>query len=297
MAVITLTTDFGSLDGYVGMMKGVIHAINPQATVIDLTHEVEPQNILNGAYHVFNAHRHFAPGTIHVAVVDPGVGTNRRAIGMKIAERGYFIGPDNGLFSYFLNTYADLQVRELNNPAFHLSEISNTFHGRDIFAPVAAFLSRDAPFEQVGAVFDPSALVRLENILPEWHNLPDTKKILKGRVLHIDHFGNVISNIRREHLTHFGQEALNNARVSVPGQLLANGIRETYGTAENGEIIALFGSGGYLEIAQVNEQAAYVTTLIENSVYLKQRVVQIGFPFEVELPYWASNVPDLPPLL
>ncbi|MEI7554961.1 SAM-dependent chlorinase/fluorinase [Candidatus Chlorohelix sp.] len=286
MALITLTTDFGTLDGYVGMMKGVIHAINPQATVIDLTHEVVPQNILNGAYHVFNAHRHFAPGTIHIAVVDPGVGTNRRAIVIKIPEVGYFIGPDNGLFSYIFNNYAELEVRELNNPAFQLSEISKTFHGRDIFAPVAAFLSRGESFEHLGALLDSSELVRLENLLPEWHTAPDNKKILKGRVLHIDHFGNVISNIRREHLSHLGQKALiTYARISVPGQLLATGIRETYGIAQKGEIIALFGSGGYLEIAQVNEQAAYVTTLIDNSVYLTQRVVQIGFPFEVELPY------------
>src|SRR5690242_5702409 len=146
LPLITITTDFGLEDGYVGMMKGVIYSINPAALLVDLTHVVEPQNVAQGAFLLYNAYRHFPPGATHLAVVDPGVGTDRRAICLAVPEIGCFVGPDNGLFSYIINAESNrgaaLSAYELSNPSYHRMEISHTFHGRDIFAPVAAHLSR-----------------------------------------------------------------------------------------------------------------------------------------------------------
>jgi S-adenosylmethionine hydrolase len=287
MKIITLTTDFGDLDSYVGMMKGVIYTINPDARIVDLTHQIEPQNILQGAFQLFQAHRHFPPGTIHVGVVDPGVGTSRRAIAVYIPEIGYFVGPDNGLFSYILDTYPQAQARELNNPAFQRPDISNTFHGRDIFAPVAAYLSRGIPFEESGPLVDLVQLKRLENYWPVWQRSFNGRVVLRGKVVQVDRFGNIISNLSREHLAHLPPEIIKSCRIMVPDHIQASVFCNTYGEGLPGQFIALYGSSGFLEIAQVNERAAHVHTLI-NGVQIWQQIVKIGYPFEVELPYSAS---------
>ena len=155
--VITLTTDFGARDGYVGAMKGVIYGLQPAALIVDVTHEVSPQRIREGAFLLHTAYPSFPPGTIHVAVVDPGVGTARRGICLDVPGVGRFVGPDNGLFSYVLDAHPARRAREIANPAYLRHPVSSTFHGRDVFAPVAAHLSRGEPFEAVGPAGQPLA--------------------------------------------------------------------------------------------------------------------------------------------
>jgi S-adenosylmethionine hydrolase len=296
MTVITLTTDFGEQDGYIGMIKGVIHTINPEATVIDISHQIEPQNVLQGAFVLYNAHYHFPPSTIHLAVVDPGVSTDRRAICLKVPEVGYFIGPDNGLFSYILDSHPLQIVRELLNQDLHRQFVSNTFFGRDIYAPVAAHLSKGEAFERVGPTLDPEEVVTFEDLWPEWEQI-GKNRILQGHVLHIDHFGNIISNIHRRQFDKLSEIERRNLRVQVeyysPAsnkkvRLETTGLKSNYGEGTLNELIALFGSSDFLELARVNSYAAF---LVGNPaqehapvrVIYRQPQVAIGTPFVVEI--------------
>ena len=274
MTIITLTTDFGDKDGYIGMLKGVIYAINPAALLVDITHQLEPQNILQGAFMLHTTHRHFPPGTIHVAVVDPGVGTSRRAICLEVPEVGYFVGPDNGLFSYILEAYPNTIARELINPAYHRQLISKTFHGRDIFAPVAAFLGRGEPFEEVGPQLELSGLVRLENLWPAWEQKTNGKRLIKGKIIHIDNFGNLISNIHRRLFAELSSAELERLKIGIPLQITATGIKDTYGNEKKDTLIALFGSSDFLELARVNGRA--------DSRY-GEKFAKIGEKFHVRL--------------
>ncbi len=273
MTIITLTTDFGDKDGYVGMLKGIIYAINPAALLVDITHQLEAQNILQGAFMLHTTHRHFPPGTIHVAVVDPGVGTNRRAICMEVPEVGYFVGPDNGLFSYILEAYPNIVARELSNPAYHRQLISKTFHGRDIFAPVAAFLGRGEPFEEVGPQLELFGLVRLENLWPEWEEKKG-KRLIKGKIIHIDNFGNLISNIPRRMFDELTPAELARLKIGIPLQITTTGIKDTYGNEKKDTLIALFSSSDFLELARVNGRA--------DSSY-GQKYIKVGDKFQVRL--------------
>lgn len=187
--VITLLTDFGFGDGDVGVMKGVMTGIAPAARLIDITHEVGPQDVLSGAWILSTVYRYFPPGTVFLCVVDPGVGSDRRAIAVHAGD-WFFVGPDNGLFSY---VYAEQPVHIaalLNNPRYQLSHVSSTFHGRDIFAPAAAHLARGVPLIEFSPALDAAALVRL--------NLPQAVRqgnVIVASVVQIDHFGNCITNI------------------------------------------------------------------------------------------------------
>ena len=253
--IITLTTDFGEKSGYVGIMKGVIYNLYPAATLVDISHLITPQNIQEGAYLLSSAYHYFSPGTIHLAVIDPGVGTERRAIGLKVPEIGFFVGPDNGLFSFLIEAYPNLSAREITNPAFMRHPVSSTFHGRDIFAPTAALLARGEPFEELGPPLLPDDLVGLEAAQPR-QKLKTAKELeLKGQVIHVDHFGNLITNIRREMFEKLSQEKLEKATVEVGIFYRIKGILQTYGQARPKQVIALFGSSGYLEIARVNGRA------------------------------------------
>src|SRR5919107_5305028 len=169
--VITLLTDFGERGGYIGMMHGVIHTLCRGATVIDLTHAVAPQAIREGAFLLQNAHPYFPPGAIHVAVVDPGVGTDRRPICLNVPGVGRFVGPDNGIFAAILEAHPDAEARLIANPEFSVQrlskEISRTFHGRDIFAPTAALLARGEPFAAVGPIVAATDLARLPDFWPD----------------------------------------------------------------------------------------------------------------------------------
>jgi len=247
-AIITLTTDFGLSDAYVAAMKGVILGINPEATITDICHSISPQNICQAAFVLSTAYPFFPRRTVHVVVVDPGVGTERRAIILRTPQSD-FVAPDNGVLGYVLAPFLkerlrpaqdqvalphELKAVSITNAAFWRSPVSPTFHGRDIFAPVAARLSLGTSPEEFGEV---TASV---TVLPELRPYQTSADTLVGRIVHIDHFGNLITNVRREDLPEkpFTVEVSNRS---------ISGLSRTY---EEGEgLLALIGSSGYLEIA------------------------------------------------
>lgn len=277
--LITLTTDFGLEDGYTGMLKGTIYQVNPEALPVDLTHAVQPQNIRQGAFLLYNAYRFFPEGSVHLAVVDPGVGTQRRAICLELAGSGFFVGPDNGLFSYIIDTglrsNRAMKAYELSNPAFHRSEISRTFHGRDLFAPVAAHLSRGVLPGELGPEIAVKDLVKLEKLWP-LEKVDGAKRKVEGLLVHIDHFGNLISNISERVFEGLSEEQLSGVKGAC-GKLKVKGLKKTYGEGAKKELILLISSGGFVEIARVNGSA----------VGWKQpelKGVKIGDSFTLRLP-------------
>jgi S-adenosylmethionine hydrolase len=243
--VITLLTDFGTKDAYVGSVKGVILGLNPEAVLVDLTHDLPPQDLVAGALVLAAAAPYFPPGTIHLAVVDPGVGSSRRAL----AARGggqFWVGPDNGLFHLVFQASPQLTIVSLENPAYFLPRVSATFHGRDIFAPVAAHLSLGVELPRFGPpVADPASL----NI-PEPQFLPEA---VWGEVIYVDRFGNLVSNLAAADL----KDWLGGRNFSLRvGPLNLEGLARTYAEAAPGEFLALEGSHGYLEIACALDNAA-----------------------------------------
>lgn len=193
MRIITLTTDFGTRDWFVGAMKGVVLGINPRATVVDITHEVPPGDIRAGAFALMASCRYFPTGTVHVAVVDPGVGGQRRAIAVQ-TPNACFVGPDNGVLSWALRRERVKQIRLLENEQIFLRPISRTFHGRDVFAPVAAQLSRGLSMARLGRAL--KDFVRLR-----WPEPVKRRDEVRGEIVFIDRFGNAITNIKTFRLT------------------------------------------------------------------------------------------------
>jgi len=245
-SIITLTTDFGTADAYAGAMKGVILSINPQCTIVDITHEIAPQNILAGSLSLAAACGCFPKGTIHVGVVDPGVGSSRRPV-LIDTENYFFVGPDNGLFSFALSGEGAKKVYELSNTAYFRPHPCQTFHGRDIFAPAAAHLSKGVlPVYFGNPVYDPVMMT-----LPEPLGKGDAEA--EGEIIHIDRFGNLITNLSRKFLAGFaGRRAF---YAEIKGRTVA-GLLETYAGAGEDELFCLFGSTGYLEISVKNKSAA-----------------------------------------
>lgn len=243
--VVTFLTDFGEEDMYVGAMKGSLLSVAPSARVVDISHQVPAQAARTGAFIGAAAWPYFPVGTVHVAVVDPDVGTDRPAIVIE-TQRGWFVGPDNGLFSGLVDEQfrpaeaglvavpQGLRVIRIENASLWRPSVSATFHGRDIFAPVAGFLASGG---EVGAVGSPSVTLWC---LPAERATRGTGGELRGSVIYVDHFGNLISNVRVEDLP----EA---ATLSLEGRVLAEGIVRTY--AEIKHVAGLVGSEGYLEIA------------------------------------------------
>lgn len=261
--LITLLTDFGDKDPYVGIMKGVIYGLNPAAQVIDLTHQVSPQAVREGAFLLQNAYPYFPPDTIHVAVVDPGVGTERKGICIHVPGMGYFIGPDNGLFSYVLDQFPNTPIHEITNPRFQRAEISATFHGRDVFAPASAHLSLGEDWEEIGPPLENWSPVRLPNLWPAWVDEPGGHSIT-GEIIHVDHFGTLVTNIPKRSFENVDREALEKASISIALRYQLRGVLRTYGEAAKGELVALFGSSGFLEIARVNGRADDLQGTAEN---------------------------------
>jgi S-adenosylmethionine hydrolase len=234
---ITLTTDFGSRDAFVGTMKGVILSLNPRATVVDLVHELKPGDVRGGAFSLLTSYRFFPKGTIHVVVVDPGVGSKRTALAVKTGNF-CFLGPNNGVLSWALAKEKILEIRALENEKLFLKDVSRTFHGRDVFAPVAAHLSKGVPFKKLGPVlkdFD-----RLE-----WPAPLRKGKEIRGEFVYIDRFGNAITNIAEEDLRLFGKGEV---RVSV-GRGRTCPLASFYQAVPDGKPVAVPGSSGFLEIA------------------------------------------------
>jgi hypothetical protein len=259
--LITLLTDFGLKDAYVGALKGVILSINPAATIIDISHDISPQNILQGAFILSQAAPYFPKDTIHVAVIDPGVGTSSRRPILVETSRYLFVGPDNGMFGLVLQSEKIRKVIYLSNREFFLKDMSRTFHGRDVFAPVAAYLSlgvNPATFGKKGVKIKKHRLER-----------PRVNKgVINGTIIHIDRFGNVITNIQEELITPIKPGAF----ILKVGDKVIKNLVGTYGNAKRGETVALIGSSGVLEIAKRDGSAA-----LELSVDLGQSVtVKIG---------------------
>ena len=260
--IITLTTDFGISDPYIGEMKGVILGINPKVTVIDLCHSIEPQNILEASFLLSIAYRSFPEGTIHVVVIDPGVGSGRRLVLLKNPV-AFFIAPDNGVLSYVLFSDSrqiedlDLEIKEkelptgleavsITNPRFWRHPISSTFHGRDIMAPVAAHLSLGtSPYEFGEVIHSLFAFMPPQPSIDS--EAPDGSII--GHIIHIDHFGNLITDVRNDLVTEDITIEVCNRHIQ--------GLSSCYSEAsEGGELLALIGSSGNLEIAAKNKSAA-----------------------------------------
>lgn len=251
MTIITLMTDFGPKDGNVGVMKGVILKIAPQVQIVDLSHLISPQNIAEAALILARSAPYFAPGTIHIVVVDPGVGTIRRPMAARLGLQ-YFVGPDNGTITLLLEKLEiqgeTAQFYHLNRSEYWLPEISHVFHGRDIFAPSAAHLAAGVTPGELGTPFnDPVrlALPQPERTSRGWH----------GQIIHIDHFGNLATNIRSEHL----KETIGQITRRVIVRLCEVDITDmvdTFGERPSGTLVALLGSTGNLIVSVVNGNAA-----------------------------------------
>lgn len=248
-AIITLLTDFGAQDYFVGAMKGVILSLNPDATIVDLTHEIPPQDIQAAAFNLLACYKEFPAGTIHLAVVDPGVGSVRRAILVECANQ-FFIGPDNGLFSWICEREGSFSAWQITNERLFRNPVSSTFHGRDVFAPVAAVLSNGVAAAEVGPPLE--NIVRLAPLLPR-----PTTDAIEGSLIHIDRFGNCITNFTSEHI--------NEKRIAASAKLIVNdkeitSIRRFFAdqSAPKNELFMLVGSAGFVEIAAQNESAAAI---------------------------------------
>ena len=255
--IITLTTDFGSQDAYVAAMKGVILGINLGVSLVDVSHSVPPQDVAHGAFVLGTSYLFFPPGSIHIAVVDPGVGTSRRAI-LLSTQDAWFLAPDNGLLTYVLRAngatgldqeefLAPLEVQvpstcaafALTNPDFWRHPVSQTFHGRDIFAPVAAHLSKGGSPDEMGERVDRLVYLNLTDPV-------EKEEALEGHIIHIDHFGNLVSNIPADRLP------AGAVRIAVAGRMI-QGISPSYVHGE--ELLAIVGSHGYLEVSVRNGSA------------------------------------------
>jgi len=246
-SIITMTTDFGLADPYVAEMKAVILKINPEAKIVDISNQIEKFNIKMGAYVLAAAAPYFPQGTIHVAVVDPGVGTRRNPILIE-AENSFFIGPDNGVLILAANRQGLKHVYKIRNPKFMLHKISSTFHGRDIFAPAAAFLSKGVSPSEFGRETH-------KFVVPNFSKLVRKERVLIGEVIHVDGFGNIITNFPKEEL---GREVLGGQTFKLKFKETALKLRlcRSYAEVELREPLAIIGSHDFLEISLNQGNAA-----------------------------------------
>jgi len=238
--VITLLTDFGYQDAYVGIIKGVITGINPVVKIIDICHNVSPQNILNGAYLLYTSYKYFPAGTIHVAIVDPGVGSKRDIVCVK--TRNYlFVVPNNGILSFVVKEEKPEYIIRITNNKYFLPSISNTFHGRDIFAPVAAYLSLEIKLRQLGKKINQLELLDILAVKAK------NNEQLEGNIIYVDRFGNLITNITKQHIKSL---EINYKYLKILiGKKKIVGMSKNYADVNKGKPLALFGSTGFLEIS------------------------------------------------
>ncbi|MEE9604907.1 MAG: SAM-dependent chlorinase/fluorinase [Candidatus Scalindua sp.] len=250
--VITLITDFGLQDGYVGVVKGVITKINPSVKIIDISNNIESQDIFQAAYVLYSSYAYFPKGTIHVVVVDPGVGSNRKVLCLKTKDY-LFIAPDNGVLSFIAAREESPSIREISNKKLFLPEISDTFHGRDIFAPTAAHLSKGFSYKDLG-----KRVSKIKEIdLPKPIRSPGG--VLKGEIIYVDGFGNLITNINRDMIDRLREKSEN--LVIVVGRRKLNKISNSYADVGVGDVVAILGSSGYLEISVSHGSAGDVLNL------------------------------------
>ncbi len=247
-AIITLTTDYGGKDAFVASVKGVILKTNPQATIVDISNEISPQDIWEAAYVLRSAYGHFPKGTIHLAVVDPGVGSGRKPI-IVVTESYYFVGPDNGVFSLIYQEAERIRVHHITAAHYFLPKPGPTFHGRDIFAPVAGWLSKGIPSGNFGEEI--TDYIKL--------NIPASKTTpngIEGHIVHIDRYGNIITNITYDDIKALypGGVDLGAASVSFAGKEI-KGLKNYYAEAAPGSPGAIINSSGALEIFMFKQNA------------------------------------------
>lgn len=248
LGLITLLTDFGDRDSFVASMKGVILTINPHATLVDLSHHVPPHSVEDAAYLLNSCYRYFPEGTVHVAVVDPGVGSARRPLIAK-NERYFFLAPDNGLLTHILAESSEIEVREIENKAYRLASLGHTFDGRDLFAPAAAWLTKQQPFTSFGRLIDDCKTFTISK--PKWEAMA-----LVGEIVRVDRFGNLISNLTQQHLEE--------VRLSMKGRQLSfrigkqniEGLVASYSEGTEEQPFALINSDGRLEVFVKEASAA-----------------------------------------
>ncbi|UCE04584.1 MAG: SAM-dependent chlorinase/fluorinase [bacterium] len=238
--IITLLTDFGTTDGFVGTMKGIILSINPEAKIVDISHEIAAHDIEAGAFLLNNCYRYFPKGTIHVAIVDPGVGSERKILAVE-SDNYFFITPDNQILKYIFHSNETLTVVEVLNKRFFLDSVSHTFHGRDIFAPVAAHLSKGVAINQFGHEITNYDAGEIDEPII-------TESGIIGKIIYIDKFGNLITNIT---------EDLISKQISLIkiGTTTINRLSDSYAEVYTGHPLAIIGSSGYMEIAVRNGNA------------------------------------------
>ena len=234
--IITLTTDFGQADAYVGIMKGVMLAICPEAILVDISHEIRPQQVQEAAYLFGTAVPYFPAGTVHLVVVDPGVGSGRRAVAIQTSQ-AFYVAPDNGVLSRVLVQERDAVAVHLTAERYRMSPVSATFHGRDVFAPAAAYLAAGVNLHKLGEEIPLDALRTLP--WPDSQVQPDGSR--RGVIIHVDHFGNLVTSISGRHA--------NPETSFVAGGVRIPGMSRTFSDVAPGEFVAYTGSGGYIEIA------------------------------------------------
>lgn len=244
MSIVTLLTDFGTVDEYAGVMKGVILSINPAANIVDISHAVDPQDILQAAYLINSAYSFFPAKTIHVIVVDPGVGSNRAVLALE-KEAHIFIAPDNGVLTLLIDAGNVDSVSRVTNRKFFLNTVSPTFHGRDIFAPVAAHLSMGIKVSETGPTVDQHDIVRLPICKP---SVTHTGEI-SGHIISIDRFGNLITDIGLSMLKKNWVRGQEENMIVTIGDTELRGVKHSYGNVPAGNPLAIIGSRGFLEIA------------------------------------------------
>lgn len=242
--IITLLTDFGEEDGYVAAVKGVILSINPNARLVDVGHYVPSFQVSSAAYVLSTYYKFFPPGTVHVAVVDPGVGGGRRAMVVSV-DGHYFVAPDNGIVTYVLAGHNEYEAWEITETGYMLPNVSATFHGRDVFAPVAAHITAGKKPEAFGPRL--SECVRLQDALPTV-----SADRVRGRIIHVDRFGNFITNIRRDDIGIFPERGM----LSRIRRFTIVGLSRTFSDRDKGEPVVYVGSSGYVEIGVVQGSAA-----------------------------------------
>lgn len=240
MALITLTTDFGTRDAYVACMKGVILGIAPATQIVDVTHDIEPWNVLHAAVTLRQAVPWFPPRTVHVAVIDPGVGTARRILAARVGTQ-FVIAPDNGLLSLLHHDGMVAEAHVVSNPAFMLAKVSATFHGRDIMAPAATHLANGAQLRDIGPATDHVEVLKLA------HPEHGPNGACRGAIVHRDAFGNLVTNITSDDVQRVIKRNAS-AQVYLASDAIGP-VRTTYGEVAVGEPVALIGSGGALEIS------------------------------------------------
>jgi S-adenosylmethionine hydrolase len=257
--VITLTTDFGSRDPYAAEMKAVILSISPMVTIVDITHDIEKFNIRMGAYILASSSPYFPRDTIHVAVVDPGVGTKRLPIVVR-TKRGFYVGPDNGVLALAAKSQGIERVYRITNRRLMMPEISDTFHGRDIFAPAAAHVARGTRLARFGPEIHTI-------VTPEFAKVTRRKHVLVGEVMHIDDFGNIVTNFERKELEQMGIE--DTVDVKLKSVVFKLKLCGAYAEVERQKPLAIIGSHNFLEISiNLGNAAEHFKTTVGDKVTL-----------------------------